>query len=252
MARTASDIVIDADAARIMDVIADFDSYPSWATGVRSAEVVVEGNGTYVVSDLVKYGGNINVNGVSLLVFYDDGDPSNNSTVAIFDGNDSNVDNPYDRPGWNASLTNLPYAGGRATLGLHVSDGQTFPDAALWANDTLLAAAGAVFDGNTVPGWPGPTGNGSLWDIREFDVTDLLADGATSIEVTTGLLSDCLSLVVATLDPGLAPHLGQLAGLVAELVLWRARRRRSFDQWLLRSRAATRSFRNAVMGGRGA
>ncbi|GAA2070699.1 SRPBCC family protein [Aeromicrobium halocynthiae] len=43
MARTASDIVIDADAARIMDVIADFDSYPSWATGVRSAEVTAEG-----------------------------------------------------------------------------------------------------------------------------------------------------------------------------------------------------------------
>ena len=45
MARTASDIVIDADAARIMDVIADFDSYPSWATGVRSAEVTAVGDG---------------------------------------------------------------------------------------------------------------------------------------------------------------------------------------------------------------
>lgn len=43
MAKTASDIVIDADAARIMDVIADFDSYPSWATGVRSAEVTEAG-----------------------------------------------------------------------------------------------------------------------------------------------------------------------------------------------------------------
>ncbi|MGJ9411985.1 SRPBCC family protein [Aeromicrobium sp. CF4.19] len=40
MARTASDIVIDADPARVMDVIADFESYPDWATGVRRADVV--------------------------------------------------------------------------------------------------------------------------------------------------------------------------------------------------------------------
>ncbi|MET0467584.1 MAG: SRPBCC family protein [Aeromicrobium sp.] len=40
MARTTSDIVIDAPAERIMDVIADFESYPVWATGVKTAEVV--------------------------------------------------------------------------------------------------------------------------------------------------------------------------------------------------------------------
>jgi hypothetical protein len=40
MARTTSDIVIDAPADRIMDVIADFASYPVWATGVKTADVV--------------------------------------------------------------------------------------------------------------------------------------------------------------------------------------------------------------------
>ena len=40
MARTASDIVIDATPAAIMAVIADFGSYPDWATGVRTADVV--------------------------------------------------------------------------------------------------------------------------------------------------------------------------------------------------------------------
>jgi ribosome-associated toxin RatA of RatAB toxin-antitoxin module len=40
MARTTSDIVIAASPSRIMDVIADFGDYPSWATGVRVAEVV--------------------------------------------------------------------------------------------------------------------------------------------------------------------------------------------------------------------
>lgn len=40
MARTTSDIVIEAPADRIMDVIADFGSYPVWATGVKTADVV--------------------------------------------------------------------------------------------------------------------------------------------------------------------------------------------------------------------
>ena len=33
--QTTSSIVIDAPAAAVMDVIADFDSYPSWAKGVQ-------------------------------------------------------------------------------------------------------------------------------------------------------------------------------------------------------------------------
>ena len=41
MARTTSDIVIDAPADKIMDVIADFGAYPDWATGVKAAEIVV-------------------------------------------------------------------------------------------------------------------------------------------------------------------------------------------------------------------
>jgi ribosome-associated toxin RatA of RatAB toxin-antitoxin module len=51
MARTTSDIVIDAPADRIMDVIADFGSYPGWATGVKTADVVAssdEGRATQV------------------------------------------------------------------------------------------------------------------------------------------------------------------------------------------------------------
>ena len=37
--QTTSSIVIDASPAAIMDVIADFPSYPSWAKGVKVAEV---------------------------------------------------------------------------------------------------------------------------------------------------------------------------------------------------------------------
>lgn len=40
MARTTSDIVIDAPADQIMTVIADFAAYPSWATGVQTADIL--------------------------------------------------------------------------------------------------------------------------------------------------------------------------------------------------------------------
>lgn len=38
--QTTSDIVVDAEPGVIMGVIADFSSYPSWATGVKEAKVV--------------------------------------------------------------------------------------------------------------------------------------------------------------------------------------------------------------------
>lgn len=44
MARTTSDIVIDASAAEIMVVIADFASYPQWATGIKQADVLETGS----------------------------------------------------------------------------------------------------------------------------------------------------------------------------------------------------------------
>jgi ribosome-associated toxin RatA of RatAB toxin-antitoxin module len=41
--QTTSSIVIDADPARVMAVIADFPAYPEWAQGMKKAEVVEEG-----------------------------------------------------------------------------------------------------------------------------------------------------------------------------------------------------------------
>jgi carbon monoxide dehydrogenase subunit G len=41
--QTTSSIRISAPAAAVMAVIADFESYPSWATGVKSAGVVLSG-----------------------------------------------------------------------------------------------------------------------------------------------------------------------------------------------------------------
>jgi ribosome-associated toxin RatA of RatAB toxin-antitoxin module len=41
--QTTSSIVIDASAAEVMAVIADFPAYPEWAQGMKQAEVVEEG-----------------------------------------------------------------------------------------------------------------------------------------------------------------------------------------------------------------
>ena len=41
--QTTSSIVIDAEPGAVMQVIADFDSYPEWAKGVREATVVEQG-----------------------------------------------------------------------------------------------------------------------------------------------------------------------------------------------------------------
>ena len=43
--QTTSSIVISADPSSIMGVIADFDSYPAWAQGVKTADVVKQGSG---------------------------------------------------------------------------------------------------------------------------------------------------------------------------------------------------------------
>ncbi|MDO9378878.1 MAG: SRPBCC family protein [Nocardioidaceae bacterium] len=41
--QTTSDIVIESDPQTIMSTIADFKSYPTWATGVKETEVVSTG-----------------------------------------------------------------------------------------------------------------------------------------------------------------------------------------------------------------
>ena len=44
MARTESSIVVTAPAADVMAVIADFERYPQWATGMQEAEILAEGS----------------------------------------------------------------------------------------------------------------------------------------------------------------------------------------------------------------
>ncbi len=155
--------------------------------------------------------GAMDPNGASMILFYNDGNAGNNRDVVVFDGNDSNIafagiptnpKAPADPRGWNVLLSGINYSSGQANIQLHVGDGQPFQDAALRVNATELEPQGPVFQGNTVPG-------GQLWDIKSYDVSSSLNPGSNDLNLTTDLLSDCLSLVVALIDlpAGAAPKI---------------------------------------------
>lgn len=195
---------------------------------------LVTGNGAYSLDNFLKPGV-ADINGVSLITFFDDGNTADNRDVVIFDGNDSNIDNPYDAPGWNITLSGINYTTGSANIVFGVSDGQTFPDAAVIVNGSTLVPAGSVFDGNTVPGGAGGPDNGFLWDIRSFDATSFLTPGLNTLNITSGVNSDCLSCIHILIDlpAGAAPpnpgvpepaSLALFGSALAGYSFWRRRR----------------------------
>lgn len=71
--RTSSSITVAADRSAIMAVIADFGSYPAWASGVRAAEIVETGPDGRAVR--VRFGLDAGVIKDSYVLAYDwDGD----------------------------------------------------------------------------------------------------------------------------------------------------------------------------------
>lgn len=165
---------------------------------------LVAGDGNYSLANFLK--ADADINGASLAVFFDDGDSTNNRDIVMFNGNDSNIANPFDANGWNITLAGINYSAGTASAQFHVSDGQTFDDDAVIANGNILAATGPIFQGDTTPAGAFDAG-GSLWDIRDFDVTSLLNPGLNNLNITTGVNSDCLSCVMIAIDlpAGAAP-----------------------------------------------
>jgi hypothetical protein len=166
------------------------------------------GNGNYDLSNFTK--GDSDINGVSLIVFFDDGNATNNQDVVLFDGNDANFNNAYDADGWNAALNGIDYTSGSASLTLHVSDGQNFSpddDGTMMLNGSPLASGG-IFQGDSVQTGNGTfPDNGSLWDIKNFDITSYLSPGLNNVSLSLPGVNDALGLVVAqfNLPVGAAP-----------------------------------------------
>jgi hypothetical protein len=170
---------------------------------------LVAGDGTYSLSDFRKPGV-ADINGVALIVFYNDGNSSNDRNVVAWNGNDSNLAFGADPANWDETISGVQYSSGSgsASLDLVVSDGQSYPDGALVVNGNTVAAAGPIFQGATGPNYSGnPSGvTGSLWDVKSFDITSLLTSGSNNLHLTSATNVDALSLVVAIANvPASAP-----------------------------------------------
>lgn len=183
---------------------ANSQAYRADVTGIISAG----GNGGYALSNFNKT--DAEINGLSLIVFYDDGNTTNNSDVVLFNGNDANFNNAFDADGWNANLNGIAYAGGPASLTLHVSDGQNFSnddDGTLLINGSPFATGG-LFQGDGVQFGNGTSpSNGALWDVENYDISGLLTLGNNNVRLSLPGQSDALSLVVVqfNLPVGAAP-----------------------------------------------
>ena len=172
--------------------------------------VAAKGNGDYTISGVVNLKTGVNANGASLMAFYDDGNATNNRDIVLFDGNDSNGPNKYDRNGWNIGLEGIHYTNGPAMLQLHVSDGQSYVDEPILLNGRTLAARGGIFQGSTVPtANAGPLNNGSLWDIKSWTISSWLTPGENDLRMTHTHTaeSDCIALIAAVINlpAGAAP-----------------------------------------------
>ena len=162
---------------------------------------LVTGNGSYALGNFTKP--NADVNGAQLLVFFNDGNPTNNRDVIVFSGNDSNqyfAGPPLDPAGWDGTFSIPNYANGTAWMHMVVSDGQdTGSDGDLSVGS--WTTAGVQFNGATVPLGNGNDLRGSLWDYVRYDVTSVLAPGANTLPYSlTNSFNDCISLIATAFD----------------------------------------------------
>lgn len=160
-----------------------------------------------------------NVSGASLIVFFQDGNTSNNRDVRIYNGNDSNDVNSTDTTGWSIPLNGIDYVSGSGRLIVHVADGQVFDDDALRLNGIVIDSGPAVFEGSVLPLVPGvPVGQeGSLWDINSYSITTFLSPGNNNLLLSTSILDDHFVMVAATVDVETAtpPAMGTVTSLVS-------------------------------------
>jgi len=185
-----------------------FESTSCQAAGYRSdayrADVtnLVTGDGAYTVGGLRSEILNRFPYGASVIVFFNDGDTTNDRDVYVYEGLDSTSASSSNGPGWNANLSGNTYPGGAATLTLHVADGEdaagTDDEDGTFALNGTTFASGEVFQGDSVPVASGATAG--EWDIESFSIESALTLGPTAAALTQTGGTDCLELVVATVS----------------------------------------------------
>lgn len=147
---------------------------------------LLHGDGDYAVSGLADGAGH-SAAGVSLVVYFDDGDSSNDRSVVHFEGMDSNVDDDPDEH-WQRLLP-IDHAGGGVEVVMHVGDAQAsqsdgtvrfevfpgvLPDASMRIDFSSPHPDGQpLWGGRSVPHADAgrPDSGEGLWDVRRFDLT---------------------------------------------------------------------------------
>ncbi|MEO5560522.1 MAG: choice-of-anchor D domain-containing protein [Dokdonella sp.] len=150
-----------------------------------TAQVRLRGNGDYTFSGFASKPGH-SANGLSLIVYFDDGNPANDLRIAHYEGLQSNIDTAH-------FAFDLDYNGGRVEAVLHASDGQgILTDGSLTWNTlpgrpdlgvantlkyTKLYDGLQLWPGNSVPYLGHQRGGNpdTLWDIRRMPLTPLFA-----------------------------------------------------------------------------
>ncbi|MEO7323246.1 MAG: choice-of-anchor D domain-containing protein [Dokdonella sp.] len=150
-----------------------------------TAQVRLRGNGDYTFSGFTSKPGH-SANGLSLIVYFDDGNPANDFRIAHYEGSQSNVEIAH-------FAFDIDYNGGRVEAVLHASDGQGIltDGSLLWstlpgrpdqgvANTlkyTKLYDGLQLWPGNSVPYLGHQRGGNpdTLWDIRRMPLTLLFA-----------------------------------------------------------------------------
>ena len=153
----------------------------------------VSGNGTFSISGMGEGG-----QGASLVVFYDDGDVTNNRDVTLYAGNDAtNAGGAIT----NINLGNIEYDSGDVNVTLSVGDGQWYSDGTLRVNGTSVGSN--LFSGAT--GEMGSFTSDSLWDVVSVDISSLLSVGSNNVHITHQTVEDCLQFVSVIVDKPSAP-----------------------------------------------
>jgi hypothetical protein len=169
-----------------------FQNSQSYRADVTS---LVTGNGTYSLANFTKLP-DVDINGVALMVFYDNGNSGDDRNVVLWNGNDSNCLTGGAPESWDETINDVPYNGGAASLDLIVGDGQSFTDNEVDINGSLFIAEGQNFEGDSVP----PNLVNGLWDVKSFIGLESFLSAASNdlhLTMTTTTPRDCLSLVVA-------------------------------------------------------
>lgn len=191
------------------------DPPPPPSAGLYRADVTAlvqaGGNRSYLLQGLADGGGH-SANGVSLVVYFDDGDPANDFHVVHYEGMQSNEGDAWQ------FVFDIDYAGGAVEAIFHVADGQaSLGDGILQLNVTpgvpgsnpdynTIRFTPTHYDGllmwagESVPGMAFPrAGNGlRLWDIRRLPLTGGFGPpGVYSVATVLNATGDALSLLIA-------------------------------------------------------